>query len=73
MKRATIYLDEGLHKALKLKALEAEESISHLVNDAVRGALDEDLGDLESIEQRKKEKPISYESYLKELKRRGQI
>jgi hypothetical protein len=73
MKRATIYLDEGLHKALKLKAFEADESISNLVNDAVRGALEEDLEDLTAIEGRKREKPISYASFLNELKSRGQI
>ncbi|HYW84331.1 MAG TPA: CopG family transcriptional regulator [Spirochaetia bacterium] len=73
MKRATIYLDDSLHKALKLKAFEANESISSLVNDAVRGALEEDLEDLTAIEFRKKEKPIGYASFLNELKSRGQI
>ena len=67
MRRATIYLEEGLHKALKLKALEAGQSISYLVNDAVREALDEDLEDLNSIERGRREKPISYESHLEEL------
>lgn len=73
MKRATIYLDEGLHKALKLKALEADQSISFLVNDAVRESLDEDLDDLNAIDRRRKERPISFQSYLKELKSRGKI
>jgi hypothetical protein len=73
MKRATVYFEEDLHKALKIKALEAESSLSDLVNDAVRSALDEDLEDLSAIEQRKKEKPVSYEAFLKELKQRGQI
>ncbi len=73
MKRATVYFDEDLHRALKIKALEAESSLSDLVNDAVRHALDEDFDDLSAIESRKNEKPISYESFLKELKRRGQI
>ena len=73
MKRATIYIQDDLHRALRLKALEADKSISFLVNEAVRGALDEDLEDLTAIEQRSKEKPISYPTYLKELKKRGQI
>jgi len=73
MKRATVYFDEDLHRALKIKALEAESSLSDLVNEAVRHALDEDLDDLSAIERRKNEKPISYESFLKELKHRGQI
>lgn len=73
MKRATVYFDEDLHRALKIKALEAESSLSDLVNEAVRHALDEDLDDLSAIESRKNEKPISYASFLKELKHRGQI
>jgi len=73
MKRATIHLDENLHKALKLKALEANESISSLVSDAVRGTLGEDLEDLTAIGARKKGKPVSYALFLSELKGRGQI
>jgi hypothetical protein len=43
------------------------------VNDATRGSLDEDPGDLDSIEKRTKEKPVSYPAYLKEPKIRGMI
>ncbi|HZO99834.1 MAG TPA: ribbon-helix-helix protein, CopG family, partial [Terriglobia bacterium] len=35
-KRATIYLDSHLHRALKVKAAETERSLSEIVNDAVR-------------------------------------
>lgn len=73
MKRATIYLEDDLHRALKLKSAEVDQSMSDIVNDAVRGALEEDLEDLSDIERRRKEKPISYEAFLKELKGRGQI
>lgn len=37
-KRATIYLDPELHKALRLKAVETSRSVSELVNFAVREA-----------------------------------
>jgi hypothetical protein len=40
MKRSTIYLEEELLRALKLKALEADQTISFLVNDAIRDSLD---------------------------------
>jgi predicted HicB family RNase H-like nuclease len=73
MKRATIYLEEELHRALKLKSLEADQSISHLVNDAIRTTLAEDLEDLSDVEERQREKTLSYEDFLKELKSRGQI
>ncbi len=73
MKRATIYFDDGLHRALKIKAFEGDLSISHLVNVAVRDSLEDDLEDLKAIETRKKEKPVTYSSFLKELKSRGKI
>jgi predicted HicB family RNase H-like nuclease len=73
MRRATIYLEEELHRALKLKSLEADQSISHLVNDAIRTTLAEDLEDLSDVEERQREKTLSYEDFLKELKSRGQI
>jgi hypothetical protein len=73
MKRATIYLEDDIHRALKLKSVEADQTISHLVNDAIRIALAEDLDDLSDIEGRAKEKTVSYEDFLKELKGRGQI
>ena len=73
MKRATVYLDEDLHKALKLKAIETDSSLSDIVNQAVRYTLEEDLDDLSDIEARKKEGTMPYETFLKELKSRGQI
>ena len=45
-KRATVYFDESLHKALRLKSAETDQSISDLVNTAVRHALLEDAEDL---------------------------
>ena len=73
MKRATIYLQEELHRALRIKAFEADKSVSELVNDAVRSALEEDVEDLSDLEARRREKPISYHDFLKGLKERGQI
>ena len=73
MKRATIYLHDDLHKALRIKAFEADRSVSDLVNDAVRVALEEDMEDLTDLEARRREKPVSYHDFLKELKHRGQI
>ncbi len=39
MKRATIYMDEDLHKALKLRSAETSIPVSELVNDAVKASL----------------------------------
>lgn len=73
MKRATVYFEEDLHRALKIKSAEAEISMSDLVNQAVRHALAEDFSDLAAIDARKGEKPVSYESLLKDLKSRGRL
>lgn len=73
MKRATVYFEEELHKALKLKAVESDATLSDIVNDAVRYTLQEDLDDLQDIESRKGEGEVSYEAFLKQLKMRGQI
>ena len=41
-KRATIYFDPDLHRALRLKAAETDQSVSDLVNRAVKLTLAED-------------------------------
>ena len=41
-KRATVYLDARLHRALRLKSAETDQTISDLVNNAVREALAEE-------------------------------
>ena len=68
MKRATIYFDEELHKALKIKAVESSSTVSDIVNDAVSASFAEDLEDLQAFDDRKNETPISYEAFLKQLK-----
>jgi hypothetical protein len=73
VKRATIYLDPHLHKALRLKAVETSRSVSELVNDAVREALAEDAEDLAAFEERVGEPLISYDEMVKRLKKDGRI
>jgi hypothetical protein len=72
-KRATIYLDEVVHKALKIKALETSRSISDLVNSAVKEALAEDAEDLAAFEDRVNEPLLSYGEMVKRLKKDGRI
>ena len=72
-KRATIYMDAELHRALRLKAAETSLSISEIVNNAVRLALAEDAEDLAAFEKRADEPLVSFEDVLKELKRNGRI
>jgi plasmid stability protein len=72
-KRATIYLDPALHKALRIKAAETSRSMSEIVNEAVKQALAEDAEDLAAFEVRANEPLVSFENMLKEMKKDGRI
>lgn len=72
-KRATVYFDPELHRALRIKAAETERSMSDLVNEAVQLSLVEDAEDLAAFEDRVGEPSLPYEDVVKDLKRRGKI
>ena len=72
-KRATVYFEPALHRAIRLKAAHTNRSISEIVNDAVRAALQEDHEDLAAFEDRVAEPVISYEALLKDLKANGKL
>jgi hypothetical protein len=72
-KRATIYFDPELHRALRLKAAETDRSLSELVNEAVKLALLEDAEDLSAFAERSREREQPFEDVVKDLRRRGKI
>jgi plasmid stability protein len=72
-KRATIYLDAEVHRALRLKAAATNRSMSEMVNDAVRTALAEDAVDLAAVDQRVVEPSVSFEAFVRDLHERGRI
>ena len=72
-KRATVYFEPALHRAIRLKAAHTNRSISEIVNDAVRLALQEDGEDLAAFEERVAEPLLSYEALLKDLKAHGKL
>lgn len=72
-KRATIYLEPILHRALRVKAAETDVSVSRLVNDAVRLRLAEDAEDLEAFRTRASEPTSPFENLVSDLKRRGKL
>lgn len=72
-KRATVYFDPAMHRALQYKALETSRSLSDIVNDAVRTTLAEDAEDLAAFEERVNKPLVSYEALLKGLKANGRI
>ena len=72
-KRATVYFDPEIHRALRLKAAATERSVSELVNEAVELALGEDAEDLETFEHRRHGPVLSFDDVVKDLRRRGRI
>jgi plasmid stability protein len=70
-KRATIYFDPALHAALRERAAEAETSISDIVNEVLRNALDEDEADHAIFEQRRNDPTVDFDTALADLKGRG--
>ena len=72
-KRATVYLDAPLHRALRLKSAETDSSISELVNTAVRNSLAEDADDLAAFRDRANEPRLLFEAVVRDLKRRGKL
>jgi hypothetical protein len=72
-KRATVYFDPDIHRALRLKAAASDKSISDMVNEAVKLTLAEDAEDLAAFDGRKREPNPDFEQFVKALKRRGKI
>ena len=72
-KRATIYFEAALHRAIRLKAAHTNRSLSEIVNDAVRWSLRVDQEDLAAFEDRVEEPTMSYEALLKDLKAHGKL
>jgi hypothetical protein len=72
-KRATVYFDPDIHRALRLKAAASDDSMSEIVNRAVRLSLAEDAEDLETFQKRKREPNLDFEQFVRALKRRGKL
>jgi len=72
-KRATVYLDPAIHRALRVKAAETDRSLSDLVNEAIKLSLTEDAEDLAAFEERASEPNLSFEGVVKDLRKRGKI
>ena len=72
-KRSTVYFEPEVHQALRLKAAVTDRSVSDIVNEAVRHALQEDQEDLAAFANRISEPTITYEELLNDLKAHGKI
>jgi plasmid stability protein len=72
-KRATVYFDADVHRALRLRAAACNRSISDMVNEAVRMTLAEDADDLRDADQREVEQSSSFEEFVTGLRDSGRI
>ena len=72
-KRATVYFEAPIHRALRLKSAETDASVSELVNAAVRRSLAEDADDLTAFHDRAKEPRVTFEAVVRDLKKRGKL
>ena len=73
MRRATVYFNPDVHRALRLKAAETDRSVSELINEAVSLGLQEDAEDLAAFEERAHEPNIRFIDAARNLKRRGKL
>jgi hypothetical protein len=72
-KRATIYFDTDVHRALRLRAAACNRSISDMVNEAVRMTLAEDADDLRDVDQREAEQSSGFEEFVVSLRNSGRL
>ena len=72
-RRATVYLDPALHRALRIKAAESDQSVTDIVNEAVRLTLAEDAEDLSAFRARARQPNLDFETVLKDLRRLGKL
>lgn len=72
-KRTTVYLEENLHQALRVKAAVSNRSISELINEMIRERLVEDAEDLQAFRDREAESVMSYEELLQDLQANGKL
>lgn len=69
--RTTVYLDDKVYRALKIKSATTDRSLSELINNALLASFREDVMDLEAFRKRAKEPSRSFEEVLRDLKRDG--
>jgi plasmid stability protein len=71
--RTTFTLNDKIYKALRIRAAESGETVSKVVEDAIKEQVLEDLDDLHTVKERENEPAIDFKSFVKELKADGLI
>ncbi len=71
--KATFYVENDLLRAVRLKAAQTDQTLSSLVNDALRQSLREDEADIRDFRKREREPSRSFDAVLRDLKRAGRL
>ena len=69
--RTTITLNDSIFRLVKLRAAQSDESISKVVEDAVKFQLLEDLEDVEDALARLSEPTCSFDELIAEFQKEG--
>ncbi len=69
--RTTITINDKVYRALKLRAAESNETISAIIEDAVKYQILEDLEDIEEAKRRETEPTQSFSQLVSEFKEEG--
>jgi hypothetical protein len=69
--RTTITLNDKLFRTLKMRAAESDESISQLIENAIKYQVLEDLEDIEDAAKRERESTHSFDDLVKQFKAEG--
>jgi len=69
--RTTITLNDKLFRALKMRVAESDETISRLIEEAIKYQVLEDLEDIEDAKKREQETEYSFDSLVKQFKAEG--
>lgn len=75
-KKATVYVDQDLHKAARIRAAESDQSLSDVINQALASYfadIQDDIDDLAVIKKREKEPRVPMAKVLAKLKADGVI
>lgn len=67
-KRTTIYLDENIAKILKLRSIQADQSVSEYISRVVSQDMAEEQQDLKDVQAVLNEPTVSFDKALKILK-----
>ena len=69
--RTTVTINDTLYKAVKQRALDSDESVSSVIENAIKYQVLEDLEDLEDAKKRASEVTYSFNELVDELKAEG--